>query len=428
MPTSSLPYTNPSQALSLVQSGHKLFIHSIACAPQVLLAALTARAPELREVEIYQLHTEGEAPYAAPGMEISFRVKNFFVGHNLRQAVQEGRADYIPCFLSEVPDFFRKGIIPLDVVLLQVSPPDRNGYVSMGTSVDASLAAALTAKVVIAEVNPQMPRTAGDGVLHISRFDALVEVDYPLPEALPKPLSEVHRSIGRHVAALVEDGATLQMGIGAIPNAVLEELKGHRSLGVHTEMFSDGLIDLMECGAVTNEHKAIHPHHTVTGFAYGSQRLYDFVDNNPAIRFLDITYVNNTNVIRKNPKVTAINSAIEIDLTGQGCADSIGTKIYSGVGGQMDFMRGAAKSEGGKAIIAMPSTTSSGASKIVSRLTHGAGVVSTRAHMHYVATEYGVASLYGKSIRERISALIAIANPVHRATLEREAWEWYSQR
>ncbi len=414
-----------ARAAEVIESGHKVFIHSIAMAPLSLIEALAARASELRNVEIYQIHTEGPAPYAEPGMEKSFRVNNFFVGANMRKAVQEGRADYIPCFLSEVPGFFRKGIIPLDVALIQVSPPDRNGYVSLGTSVDVTLSAAQSARIVIAEVNPQVPRTAGDGNLHVSQIHFFAKADRALPLSMPKIPDLIQQKIGEYVAGLTEDGATLQMGIGAIPNAALAAMTNHKNLGVHTEMFSDGLIDLVERGVISNAKKAIHPHHIVTGFAYGTKRLYDFVDQNPSVRFLDMAYVNNTNVIRKNPKVTAINSAIEIDLTGQACADSIGTKIYSGVGGQMDYMRGAAKSEGGKAILAMPSTTRTGKSKIVAKLTHGAGVVSTRAHVHYVVTEYGVAYLYGKSMRERIAALVSIAHPDYREKLEREAWEDY---
>lgn len=418
-------YTSPQAAATLIKSNDKVFIHSVACAPQTLIAAMVDRAEELRNVQIYHMHTEGPAPYADPGMEQSFRSINFFVGHNVRKAVQEGRADYIPCFLSEIPGFFHKGIIQLDVALLMVSPPDRNGFVSMGPSVDASLAAAKTAKIVIAEVNPKLPRTHGDGILHISEFAAIVEVDYPIYSPVQKPLSDTERKIGEFVAGLVDNGATLQMGIGNIPNAALEAMRGHKELGVHTEMFSDGLIDLVERGVITNQHKAIHPHHIVTGFALGSKKLYDFIDDNPKVRFLDIAYVNNTNVIRKNPKVTAVNSAIEIDLSGQGCADSIGCKIYSGVGGQMDFMRGAAKSEGGKPIIALPSTTKSGESKIVARLKEGAGVVTTRAHMHYIVTEYGVASLYGQPLRERMRQMIAIAHPIHREQLAKSAFEWY---
>lgn len=420
------PYTTAQEAVLHIQSNHKVFIHSVACAPQTLIAAMTARHAELRNVHTYHMHTEGPAPYVEPGMERSFRSNNFFVGANVRKAVQEGRADYIPCFLSEIPDFFHKGIIAIDVAMLMVSPPDKNGFLTLGPSVDASLAAAKSARVRIAEVNPNLPRTHGDGVLHISEFAALVPVDYPIPAATPKTISETERRIGGFVAELVDDGATLQMGIGAIPDAALQAMGNHKSLGVHTEMFSDGVIDLVERGVITNEYKAIHPHHIVSGFALGSKRLYDFIDDNPLVRFLDIGYVNNTNVIRKNPKVTAINSAIEIDLTGQGCADSIGSRIYSGVGGQMDFIRGAAKSPGGKPIIALPSTTKTGASKIVPRLKEGAGVVTTRAHMHYVVTEYGSAYLHGQPLRERVRRLIAIAHPDHREELAKSAYEYYN--
>jgi acyl-CoA hydrolase len=420
-----MKYTTCEEAVALIKSSDKVFIHSVACAPQLLIAAMTARSSELRNVNIYHMHTEGPAPYAEPGMEQSFRSNNFFVGGNVRKAVQEGRADYIPCFLSEIPGFFHKRIIPLDVAMLMVSPPDKNGYVTMGPSVDTSLAAAKTAKIVIAEVNRNLPRTHGDGYLHISEFAAMVEVDYPIYSPPQKPLTDTERKIGGFVAGLIEDGATLQMGIGAIPNAALEAMRGHKALGVHTEMFSDGLIDLVERGVITNQHKTVHPHHIVTGFALGSKKLYDFIDDNPKVRFLDIAYVNNTNVIRKNPKVTAVNSAIEIDLSGQGCADSIGSKIYSGVGGQMDFIRGAAKSPGGKPIIALPSVTKNGESKIVPRLKEGAGVVTTRAHMHYVVTEYGVAYLYGQPLRDRMRQLIAIAHPNHREMLAKSAFEWY---
>lgn len=418
-------YTSPEAAVSLIKSNDKVFIHSVACAPQILIASMTARSAELRDVQIYHLHTEGPAPYAEPGMEQSFRTNSFFIGENVRKAVQEGRADYIPCFLSEIPDLFRKGIIQLDVAKLMVSPPDRNGYVTLGPSVDTSMAAAKTAKIIIAEVNPNLPRTHGDGMLHVSEFAALVEVDYPIYSPTIKPITDIERKIGGFVAGLVENGATLQMGIGNIPNAALEGMRGHKELGVHTEMFSDGLVDLVERGIITNQHKAIHPHHIVTGFALGSKKLYNFLDDNPMVRFLDITYVNNTNVIRKNPKVTAVNSAIEIDLTGQVCADSIGSKMYSGVGGQMDFIRGASKSVGGKPIIALPSCTRSGESKIVAQLTKGAGVVTTRAHTHYVVTEYGVAFLHGQPLRERMRQLIAISHPNHRADLERMAYEFY---
>lgn len=410
-------------AASLIKSGQQVFVHSIAAAPQTLIQAITDRANELDDVTFNHIHIEGKAPYGNPEFEGKFKVNNFFVGANLRKAVQEGRADYIPIFLSEVPALFRSRAIDLDVAILQVSPPDSNGYCTLGLSVDVSLAAAQSARMIIAEINPNMPRTHGDGAIHISQFDALVDVDYPLPTLQIPPPNEIEQKIGHYIAGLVEDGATLQMGIGSIPNAALEAMTNHKELGVHTEMFSDGLLELVKKGIVTNQHKVKHPDHIVTGFIMGSQELYDFIDDNPYVRMLDIAYVNDTHVIRQNPKVTAINSAIEIDLTGQVCADSIGTRIYSGVGGQMDFMRGASLSEGGKPIIALPSTTRRGISRISTMLNVGAGVVTTRAHIHYVVTEYGVAYLHGKSLKDRAKQLIQIAHPDHRENLEREAFE-----
>jgi len=411
------------EAVSYVRSGDRVFVHTAAAAPTLLVEALAARAGELTEVELVHLHTEGPAPYAAPGMEKSFRVRCLFIGPNLRDAVAEGRADYVPVFLSEVPALFRHGVLPLDVALVQVSPPDRHGYCSLGVSIDGSRAAVECARRVVALVNPRMPRSHGDGLVHVTRFAATVETDTPLPEH-PRPrLSETERAIGRQVAALVENGATLQMGIGAIPDAVLGALKDHKRLGIHTEMFSDGLVELYELGAVTGEEKRVHPGKVVGTFAMGTRRTYDFIDDNPEVAMLDVAYVNDTAVIRRNPKVTAINSAIEVDLTGQVCADSIGTLMYSGVGGQMDFIRGASLSQGGKPIIALPSTTSHGESRIVPCLKPGAGVVTTRAHVHYVVTEFGVADLRGKSLRERARALVGIAHPERQDELERAALE-----
>ena len=409
------------EALAQVQSHQRVFVQGACATPLVLIDALTARAPELRGVEIVQLHTEGRAPYAARELSASFRVNALFVGALLREAVNEGRADYLPVFLSEVPALFRKDVLPLDVALIHVSPPDRHGWCSLGVAVDVVLAAVQHARIVIAQINPQMPRTHGDGLLHMSQIHSAVLVDHPLPEAPPAPLGPTERAIGRHVAGIIEDGATLQMGIGAIPDAVLAALGNHRRLGVHTEMFSDGLVDLVEKGAVTGECKRVHPGKIVAGFAMGTRRLYDFVDDNPLVAMLDIAYVNDPEVIRRNPRVTAINSAIEVDLTGQICADSIGTRQFSGVGGQMDFIRGASLSEGGKPIIALPSVTSKGESRIAAVLKSGAGVVTTRAHVHYVVTEYGVANLYGKNLRQRARALIDIAHPTHRAALEETA-------
>jgi 4-hydroxybutyrate CoA-transferase len=404
-------------AVSIIRSGNRVFIHSVAAAPQQLIRAMTARASDLRGVEIVHLHTEGEAPYAAPGMEESFRVNALFIGPNMREAVQSGRADYTPVFLSEVPALFRRGVLPIDVALVQVSPPDRHGFCSLGISVDVARAATQTARYVVAQVNPRMPRTHGDGLVHQSVFHSMVEWDEPIPEHRPSPPNPVDAAIGRHVAGLVQDGATLQMGIGAIPDAVLTALDGHRRLGIHTEMFSDGVIRLVEKGVITGEDKRVHPGKIVAGFVMGSRRLYDFVDDNPLVTMLDIAYVNDTAVIRRNPRVCAINSAIEVDLTGQVCADSIGERLYSGVGGQMDFMRGASLSEGGRPIIALPSTTSRGESRIVPVLKTGAGVVTTRAHVHFVVTEHGVADLYGRSLRQRANALIAIADPAQRDSL-----------
>ncbi|QYK56564.1 MAG: hypothetical protein KF733_03570 [Fimbriimonadaceae bacterium] len=417
------PYVSAREAVSCVQSGDRVYMHGMAATPHRLIDALVERAPELRDVEIIHLHTEGGAPYSAPELRESFFVNNLFIGANVRGAVADGRADYVPVFLSEVPALFRRGVLPLDVAMMTVSPPDNHGYCSLGVSVDASLAAMQSAKTVIAQVNPHMPRTLGDGNVHVSRFSALTEVDEPLHESPPAPIGPVERRIGEVVASLIEDEATLQMGIGGIPNAVLAALGGHRRLGIHTEMFSDGVVDLVQQGVVTGEAKRTHPGRIVAGFVTGSKRLYDFVHDNTQVLFLDIAYVNDTTVIRRHRRMTAINSAIEIDLSGQVCADSIGTRLFSGVGGQMDFVRGASLSEGGKPIFAMPSSTSKGESRIVPLLKEGAGVVTTRAHVHYVVTEYGVADLYGKNLRQRATELIKIAHPEHRETLERAAFE-----
>jgi acyl-CoA hydrolase len=409
------------EAVAVVKPGDRVFVHSVAAAPRVLLEAMTARAPELRVVEVVSLHTEGAAPYAAPEMAPSFRVNSLFVGQNVRQAVAEGRADYLPVFLSEVPKLFRTGILPLDVALVQVSPPDRHGFCSLGVSVDVTRAAVQMAKTVIAQVNPRMPRTHGDGLIHEESIDFAVAVDEPIPELPHHQPTETENAIGEHCAELVEDGATLQIGIGAIPDSTLAALSGHHRLGIHTEMLSDGVVDLVEKGVVTGEMKRIHPGKIVAGFALGTRRLYDFLDDNPQVAMLDMAYVNDVEVIRRNPKVTAINGALEVDLTGQVCADSIGDQLYSGVGGQMDFIRAASLSEGGKPIVALPSTTPQGESRIVSYLRQGAGVVTTRAHVHFVVTEHGIADLYGKNLRQRAAALIGIAAPRHRDALAAEA-------
>ena len=416
-------YVTPEDAVSRIESGHHVYIHTAAAAPQQLIKAMTARHHELRKVQIFHLHTEGEAPYVKTKYRESFRTHAFFTGKNVRKAMQTGEADYIPVFLSEVPHLFHRGIVDLDVALIQVSPPDKHGYCSLGISVDATRAAILNANLVIAQVNRNMPRTHGDGLIHSNEIHFAIESDDPLPEHHPSVLTEMELSIGRYCAEMIDDGATLQMGIGSIPDAVLASLKNHKHLGVHTEMFTDGLIPLIESGAVDNSQKKVHPGKVIGSFALGTRSMYDFMDDNPLIHMLDCAYVNDTSVIRRNPKVTAINSAIEIDLTGQVCADSIGTVQYSGVGGQMDFIRGASLSEGGKPIIAMPSVTAKGDSKIVPFLKQGAGVVTTRAHVHYVVTEFGVANLYGQSLRRRARALIKIAHPEHREELERAAYE-----
>lgn len=397
----------------------------MAAAPSALIGALVHRAPELRAVQIYQLHTEGEARYAAPELSESFFVNAFFIGPNVRQAIAEGRGSYIPVFLSEVPRLFRKGIIKLDVALISVSPPDAHGFCSLGTSVDVTRAAVETASMVIAQVNKYMPRTHGDTQLHVSRIHRMVEHHEPLHALTLAEPNPIEKRIGEYVSWLVEDGATLQMGIGSIPNAVLRELKNHKDLGIHTEMFSDGVLPLVASGVVNGRKKKKHPGKLVSTFLLGSQALYDFVHDNPQVAMLDAEYVNQSRIILQNPKVTAINSAIEVDLTGQVCADSMGTAMYSGVGGQMDFMRGASLSEGGKPIIALPSVTSKGLSRIVPTLKEGAGVVTTRAHVHYVVTEYGIAYLYGKNLMERAKALIEIAHPSHRDTLEKARIERY---
>ncbi|MCA3008394.1 MAG: acetyl-CoA hydrolase/transferase family protein [Phycisphaerales bacterium] len=415
------------EAVRCVRSGDRVFLHGGAATPLALVRALAARAGELRDVELVHLHTEGEYPLVAPGMAASFRANALFLGANLRDAVGRGDADYVPAFLSEMPALFRDGVLPLDVAFVHCSPPDRHGFCSLGCSVDVARAAVDAARLVVAQVNPRMPRSHGDGVVHASRFAAMVAVADELPTMAPPALGPVEHSIGRHVAALVEDGATLQMGIGAIPDAVLAALRTHKDLGVHTEMFADGVLDLVARGVVTGRRKVVHPGKVVAGFAMGTRAVYDFLDDNPQVAMLDIAYVNDPQVIRRNPKVVAINSAIEIDLTGQVCADSIGTRMVSGVGGQMDFLRGAALSPGGKPVVALPSTTSKGVSRITALLNPGAGVVTTRAHVHWVVTEHGAVDLRGKNLRQRAVALIGIADPAHREGLARAARERFGR-
>ena len=414
-------YSTAENAVKEIKSGQRVFVHGSASTPMCLLRALFSRSGELSNVELVSITTLGDDLFNFPDFGASFFMNSLFVSQNVRQIVNGTNGDYIPVFLSEIPILFDKGILALDVALIHVSEPDKHGFCSLGTSVDIARSAVKNAKHIIAQVNKQMPRTHGDGIIHINEIHTLVSVDEALPEVnYGNRVDETAMTIGRFCAELIEDRSTLQMGIGAIPDAVLSCLKDHKDLGIHTEMFSDGVIPLIETGVITNKFKKKHRGKIVTGFAIGTRKLYDFVDDNPQVVFLEIDYVNDTKVIRANPKAVSINSAIEIDLTGQVCADSIGTYQYSGVGGQIDFMRGAALSDGGKPIIALPSTTKTGESKIVPFLKEGAGVVTTRAHVHYVVTEYGVAYLFGKNLRQRAMALIAIAHPMHREWLEKE--------
>ncbi len=412
-------YVNADDAMQIIKSGDRVFIQGSAQTPTHMLQTLAGHASRLRDVELVFISVLGEVFVNQPGMENSFFINGLFVSAPIRKDVNEGRADYVPVFLSEIPELFKRNVLPIDVAIIQVSPPDKHGYCSMGVSVDVARSAVNTARKVIAQVNPNVPRTHGDGLIHTKRFSAMVYHEEPLHEAsFGERVGPEEARIGEYIAGLIEDRSTLQMGIGAIPDAVLRCLTNHKDLGVHTEMLSDGIIDLFDQDIVTNKYKAIHPNKIVTGFALGSRRLYDYIDDNPAFTFLDIDYVNDPHVIRRNPKVVAINSAIEVDLTGQICSDSIGTYQYSGVGGQMDFLRGAALSPGGKPIIALPSRTKKGLPRIVPYLHEGAGVVATRAHAHYIVTEYGVAYLYGKNLRQRARALIQIAHPDDREMLE----------
>jgi acyl-CoA hydrolase len=417
-------YISGEEAVKVIKSGDRVFVHGGAATPHYLLRKLIDRASELSDVELVSISTQGEAIFADKKFKGIFKINSLFVSPNVREAVNDGRGDYVPIFLSEIPVLFKRGILPLDVALVHVSPPDKHGYCSLGVSVDVASTAIKTAKYVIAQVNPRMPRVLGDGIVKIDVFDAVVYAEQELPEVLSNDENnEISMRIGQYCAELVDDGATLQTGIGSIPDAVLASLTNHKELGLHTEMFSDGVIPLVEKGVITNQHKKKYRGKIVTGFLLGSRKLYDFVDDNPCVIGMNIDYVNDTAIIRTNPKVTAINSAIEVDLTGQVCSDSIGTYHFSGVGGQMDFVRGAALSEGGKPIIALPSTTKKGISRIAPFLKPGAGVVTTRAHAHYIVTEYGTAYLYGKNMKQRAKMLIDIAHPNHRETLERAAFE-----
>lgn len=396
-----------------------LFLHGAAATPLPLVKELVSQADRFKNLEIIHLHTSGPGEYADAKFAGHFRVTNLFVGENMRRHFDYDRVDYLPCFLSEMPSLFRRGLKKLDVALVQVSPPDSHGFCSLGTSVDAARAAVEAADLVLAQINPRMPRTLGDGVVPVDAIHFAVEITHELPESRCAAADAVENKIAQQVAGLIEDGSCLQMGIGAIPDAVLAALKNHRHLGVHTEMFSDGVLPLVDYGAIDNSRKVNHPGKIVGSFVTGSRKLFDFVHDNPATLLLEAGYVNSVHNIARNPLAVAINSAVEVDLTGQVCADSIGSRIISGVGGQMDFIRGATISEGGKAIIALTSRTKKGFPRIVPQLKLGAGVVTTRAHVHYVVTEHGVADLYGKTIGERAKALISIAHPDDRASLDR---------
>ncbi len=406
------------EALAMIRSGNRVYIQPGAAEPETLVHALIGRAGELRDVEVIHLLTLGEAGYVKPGMEGSFRHCAMFVGANVREAVNTGRADFMPIHLSEIPALFTTGALPLDACLIQVSPPDEHGFCSFGVGVDCTKAAAASARMIIAEVNDQMPRTLGDSFIHVRKLDWVVETSRPILELPRKPITDLHRRIARHIAALIEDGSTLQLGIGGVPDAVLGYLGNHRDLGVHSEMFSDGVMNLVEAGVITNERKSLHRGKIVAGFLMGTKKLYRFVHDNPIIEMHPNEYTNDPFIIASNDKMVAINSAIQVDITGQVCADSIGASIYSGVGGQVDFIRGASRSKGGKPIIALPSTAKDGAvSRIVPVLDPGSGIVTTRADVHYVVTEHGVATLHGKTLRQRAEALIAIADPEFRDEL-----------
>ena len=416
-----------AEAVRVIRSGDRVHLSSVASVPHVLIKALCERgkAGELRNVRINHLHTEGAAPYADAAFEGIFQLDSFFVGGNVRAQTQAGYADYIPVFLHETQRLYREGYLKVNVAMIQVSPPDKHGYVSLGTSVDVTLAAIETAETVIAVVNPNVPRAFGDAMIRTELIDSWVEDDSPLEQAHFAAPSAVEIAIGKHVAGLIDDGATLQMGIGAIPNAVLAQLTHHKNLGVHTEMFADGVLELVEKGVINGSQKVLDKGKIVSTFLMGSQKVYDFIDDNPGVLMMDVGYTNDIAIIAQNPKVTAINSALEIDLTGQVCADSLGTRLYSGVGGQIDFIRGAALSKGGKPIIAMASVTNKGISKIAPVLSPGAGVNTTHASVHWLVTEYGAADLYGKSLQERARLLISLAHPDHREALDRAAFERY---
>lgn len=416
---------SPQEAVKVIKSGDRIHLSSVAVTPHCLIRAMVerGRTKEFSNVKIQHIHTEGAAPYTDPEFEGTFFLESFFVGGNVRKQTQAGYADYIPVFLCETQKLIREGYLNVNIAMIQVSPPDKHGYVSLGTSVDATLAAIEKADTVIAQVNKFVPRTWGDAQINMKDIDIFVECDEPLYVHDNPPITEIEQAIGKNVAELVEDGACLQMGIGGIPNAVLAELGNHKDLGVHTEMFSDGLLPLIASGVVNNKKKQIDIGKCVASFLMGSQKLYDFIDDNPMVAMMDVRHTNSVSNIRINDKVTGINSALAVDITGQVCADSIGIKHYSGVGGQIDFIRGAGYSKGGKPIIAMPSVTAKGLSKISPTLIEGSGVVTTRANMHWLATEYGAVNLYGKTLQERARMIISIAHPDHRESLDKAAFD-----
>ena len=412
------------EAVKIIQSGNRVFIHGSAATPVHLLEALQKRYKELNNVELVSITTLGNINFNDSRYKGSFFINSLFVSENSRAVANSDHGDYVPIFLSQIPQLFKENILPLDVAIIQVSPPDIHGYCSLGTSVDIARAAVDMAPHIIAQVNSKMPRTHGDGFIHVNKINSLVWHDAELPEVdYSAKSNDAVAQIGRNIASLIEDGATLQIGIGSIPDQVMRNLTNHKNLGMHTEMLSDGVIPLIRDGIIDNSRKKLNIGRSVTSFMVGTRKLYDFVNDNPGIRVMDISYVNDTSIIRQNPKVIAINSAIEIDLTGQVCADSLGTYQYSGIGGQMDFIRGASLSEGGKPIIALPSVTSKGASRIVPFLKEGAGVVTTRGHVHWVVTEYGIVNLFGKNLKQRAKELIKIAHPDFAESLEKAYYD-----
>ncbi len=417
-------YVSAAEAISLINSGDRIFLHGSACTPNYLIAELAQQAPRLRDVEIVSITVQGDVPIAKPEYKDSFYINSLFVSTPVRDAVNSERGDFVPVFLSEIPNLFRRGYLPLDVALITVSPPDKHGYCSLGTSVDVARSAVDSSKIIIAQVNPKMPRTHGDAMVHVQRIHKMVwhEAELLTVDYGSKVGSE-EKKIGEIIAGMIDDQSTLQMGIGTIPDAVLSCLHNHKDLGIHTEMLSDGIVDLVENDVITNKYKGTHLNRTITSFAFGTKKLYDYIDDNPSFSFMDVAHVNNPTVIKKNKKLVAINSAIEVDLTGQVCADSIGTLQFSGIGGQMDFIRGASLSEDGKPIIAITSRTKKGLPRIVPFLKQGAGVVTTRGHIHWVVTEYGAVNLYGQNMRQRAKSLIEIAHPDDREMLDKFCFE-----